>query len=87
MDEYQELDIQAIAEKALEMHKAVAYSSITDIAWYKSEPYKASKALLFALIGLSWPNEDKEEIYDIWLDCGENLAYCVRQAKYDREHQ
>ena len=81
-----ELDLRAIrdyAEKVREMHFWVATRDNAAVCASGSEPYEMSRNTLIRAIELGWGksdnlnNDDVWEVYHIWADCSESIAYCV----------
>ncbi len=64
---------------------AVACMEDRSYSQYDSVVYQAARLALRAAIVQTYPGMDVEKIIDMWIDCGESIAYCVdyinRQAR------
>lgn len=80
-------DARQAAELAWQTHKRVAYSDDANVCVSDSPIYKASRALLLASIrqayGLSALKAQR--VYDVLIDCGASVTYCVEYVKTHRE--
>lgn len=73
------------AEKAALWHKEVACSENPDISFYQYEIYRSSQKLFKAAIKAAYPNLDTQDIYDIWVDCMDTVAYCADYVRFNPE--
>lgn len=80
-------DARQAAELAWQTHKRIANSEDHTLARFDSATYRASQRLLLASIrqayGLSALKAQR--VYDVLIDCGESVAYCVEYVKTHRE--
>lgn len=74
-------DARDYADIVLETHRSIAFNENRAISASDTMTYKLSRMTLFAAIGIAYPETDIKSVYDIWVDCGENLAYCVEAYK------
>jgi len=47
-------------------------------------PYMAARMALKAAIVHTWPGIDVGRVIDVWIDCGETIAYCVNYVRTQR---
>lgn len=80
------LTIQEFAENVVELHYGVATSSNSVVAASNSHVYTQSQANLLAMIRLAYPGIDATEVYEVWVECNESLAYCVRSVQRYADH-
>lgn len=86
LNKYGMLDIQNtedFAELMREVLFAVVTSENTDICVGDSKTYITAQSALLAAIAAAYPNVDTRRVYDVWLDCNESIAYCVRVIMRD----
>ncbi|HET9865738.1 MAG TPA: hypothetical protein VFQ06_00495 [Nitrospira sp.] len=85
----------AAVELAAVKHYANATSNDPERSFYQGEIYKASKRALIGAIQAAYPDVDVDDVYELWVDCGECIAYCVEylrtqrrafQAEMDAQH-
>lgn len=67
-----------LAELVLEQHRGIAFSDDAQIATSGLPIYDNSLALLLATIKIAYPDVDTVAVYEIWCDCNESVAYCVK---------
>lgn len=75
---------QHFVELVAKLHKLVAFNENVEISSYGAlggTIYDHSQKLLLAAIKLAYPKQDEGEIYDIWQDCGEDIAHCANYLK------
>jgi hypothetical protein len=70
--------LQEFTEMVANFHKRVANSDNQEISVYSSAIYRTSRSLLFHAIEAAYPNTDSYDIYTVWVDSGESIAYCVK---------
>lgn len=69
------------AEAAAQEHFTNATSVNPRIAAYDSPVYVASQTALKNAIKATYPDMDAERVYDVWVDCGESIYYCVEHLR------
>jgi len=72
--------LREYAQKIAELHYWTACHESADIAFYQAKPYAHTQAILKSAIRAAWPQlgeSGTERIYDMWVENGESLAYCV----------
>jgi len=86
-----ELDIPVIggetrktdfAELMRQVHSSVAFSPDGDIAG--GNAYKVTHAAFLAAIAIAYPDQLATDIYEIWVDNGETVKYCVEWIKTNK---
>lgn len=77
---------QQLAEQAERTHYAVVTSEDPHVNRGDRAVYKHSQGLFLATIKAAYPDQDAEAVYDVWLDCVESVAYCVRILR-EQQHR
>lgn len=92
-------DLREFAEKVAELHKWCAGHPNPTISFYRDMPYHTTRELLKDAIKEGWDDcpikdglekADVDDIYDIWVNSGENLEYSANawyQAKRREAHE
>lgn len=70
-------DLRDFAELCATMHFAVATSENPTISFCRGKVYPHSQNLLIEAIRAGWVSLDPSDIYDVWVDCNESIAYCA----------
>lgn len=81
--EDEEETLVEFAEKVAEFHYSVAWHPNQTVSLCETlggKIYGHSQNLLKAAIKAAYPESDEEYIYELWVDCGESIAYCVEYA-------
>jgi hypothetical protein len=84
LDEYDKpviRDAKDFAEVMLDVYRSVAFNEDGAISASDTMTYKLARNALMVSIAIAYPESDIQAVYDIWLDCNENVAYCVDAAK------
>lgn len=66
------------------LYASVAFSNNTDIAYERANTYKLARIAFKAAIADTYPEVPFEDIYTIWVDCNETVAYCVEWYKTNK---
>jgi hypothetical protein len=75
---------QQLAERIRETHYAVCTSEDHNVSHGDGPVYTHSRHLFLAAIKAAYPDMDAEEIYAVWVDCMETVAYCARIVRQRR---
>lgn len=73
-----EILARRVCETAREYHHLTAAQEDGDV-------YKRSQETFLAAIRNAYPAEDVGQVYGVWLDCMESIAYCVGVIHRDPE--
>lgn len=74
----------ATAEIAAVRHFAHATSNDLEVAHHLSPIYQGSRKALFNAITITYPDVPASEVYEMWVDCGESIHYCVNTVRRER---
>lgn len=76
-----------LAEAARQHHYSVSTSSDPAVAGSNSPVYQRSQAFFKAAIAVAYPDVDPDEVYEIWVDCMEDVAWCARIAREEAQRR
>lgn len=71
----------ALAEAARRYHYSICTHEDYKIASSLTPHYKESQRMFRKAIKIAYPHMDANRIYKMWVDCMEDIAYCVAYIK------
>lgn len=76
---------QEMAEKVESWFRTVAFSENPDISNGSGAIYQTCQRLFKAAIRAAYPLVDENDIFDVWVDCNESVAYCAEYVQNNPE--
>lgn len=68
---------ETLTQKLADIHREVAYSVNDAVAHWNMPIYIGTRGAFLGAIALAYSDVNADDVYNVWADCGEDVAYCV----------